>query len=218
MTEVFAQMQARGVPTVAVAEALPEARLIGSPDYASSYDPHVWFDVALWRDAARALADALARRDTARADAYRRRAAAYAARLDTLDAYVRAQAQRVPAARRVLVTSHDAFSYLGRAYAIDVRGLQGLSTVSEAGTADVQRLAAFVAERQIPALFIESSVSPRGIEAVQQAVAAQGFTVRLGGTLYGDALGDAGTPTGTYAGAVRHNIDTIVEGLRGEGE
>jgi manganese/zinc/iron transport system substrate-binding protein len=217
MTEVFAQMRQRGVPTVAVAEQLAEDRLIGSPDYASSHDPHVWFDVALWADAARALGDALARRDTAHAAAYRRRATAYAARLDTLDAYVRRQAARVPERQRVLVTSHDAFGYLGRAYAIEVRGLQGLSTATEAGTADVQALAGFVAERQIPALFVESSVSPRGIQAVRQAVAARGHAVRVGGTLYGDALGDRGTPAGTYEGAVRHNIDTIVSGLLSEG-
>jgi len=119
----------------------------------------------------------------------------------------------VPADRRVLITSHDAFRYLGRAYDIDVRGLQGISTATEAGTQDVQTLADFVTTRKIPALFVESSVSPRGIEAVQKAVQARGFKVKVGGTLYGDALGDRGTPAGTYIGALRHNIDTIVEGL-----
>ena len=214
MTEVFAQMHRRQIATAAIAEeALPDSVLLSSADYAGNYDPHVWFDVALWAEVARHVGDVLARRDTAHADLYRSNAAAYAQRLDSLDQYVVEQARRVPEEQRVLITSHDAFSYLGRAYDIEVRGLQGISTTSEAGAADVQRLARFVADRQVPALFVETSVSPRGIQAVQEAVRAEGFEVRVGGTLYGDALGDRGTPEGTYVGAVRHNIDTIVNGL-----
>ena len=214
MTDVFAQMNQRSVPTTALAEAaVPDSLLIPSAEYASSYDPHVWFDVALWGRVARHVGDVLAARDTAHAATYRQNAAAYAQRLDSLDQYVTAQARRVPDERRVLITSHDAFRYLGRAYDIEVRGLQGISTASEAGTRDVQNLADFVAERRIPALFVESSVSPRGIQAVQEAVRARGFDVTVGGTLYGDALGNRGSPTGTYVGALRHNIDAIVEGL-----
>ncbi len=214
MTDVFKQMNARSVPTSALAEeALPDSVLIPSSEYASSYDPHVWFDVELWTKVTRHVEDVLAARDTAHAEIYRKNADAYVQRLDSLNRYVRAQAQRVPEDQRVLITSHDAFRYLGRAYDIDVRGLQGISTATEAGTKDVQNLADFVVQRQIPALFVESSVSPRGINAVQKAVEAQGFEVRVGGTLYGDALGDRGSPTSTYIGALRHNIDTIVEGL-----
>ena len=214
MTDVFAQMNQRSVPTTALAEAaVPDSLLIPSAEYASSYDPHVWFDVALWGRVARHVGDVLAARDTAHAATYRQNAAAYAQRLDSLDQYVTAQARRVPDERRVLITSHDAFRYLGRAYDIEVRGLQGISTASEAGTRDVQNLTDFVAERRIPALFVESSVSPRGIQAVQEAVRARGFDVTVGGTLYGDALGNRGSPTGTYVGALRHNIDAIVEGL-----
>lgn len=214
MTDVFAQMNRQSVPTSALAEeALPDSVLISSTEYASSYDPHVWFDVELWSRVARHVGDVLAARDTAHAAAYRQRATAYAQRLDSLDQYVATQAQRIPAKRRVLITSHDAFRYFGRAYDIDVRGLQGISTATEAGTKDVQNLADFVVERRIPALFVESSVSPRGIEAVQEAVRSRSFEVALGGTLYGDALGDRGSPTGTYVGALRHNIDTIVKGL-----
>jgi len=214
MTEVFAEMQQRDVRTSAVADAaVPDSLLIPSTEYASNYDPHVWFDVALWAKVTRHVADVLARTDTARADFYRANARDYVQRLDSLDRYVAAQAQRVPERRRVLVTSHDAFSYLGRAYDIEVRGLQGISTSSEAGAQDVQALASFVAERRIPALFVETSVSPRGIEAVRQAVQAKGFSVRVGGTLYGDALGDRGTPQGTYIGAIRHNINAIIQGL-----
>ena len=214
MTDVFAQMNERSVPTSALAaDAVPDSLLIPSAEYASSYDPHVWFDVQLWRRVTQHVGDVLARRDTARAEAYRSSADAYAQRLDSLHQYVMRQSKRIPEDRRVLVTSHDAFRYLGQAYDIEVRGLQGISTASEAGTQDVQTLADFVVTRRIPALFVESSVSPRGIEAVQAAVKAKGFQVQLGGTLYGDALGDRGTPTGTYIGALRHNIDTIVQGL-----
>lgn len=214
MTSIFAQMNKRSVPTSALAEdALPDSILIPSSEYASSYDPHVWFDVELWAQITQHVGEVLAQRDTAHADFYRQNADAYVQRLDSLDRYVTQQAQRVPKEQRVLITSHDAFRYLGRAYDIDVRGLQGISTATEAGTKDVQNLAKFVAERKIPALFVESSVSPRGIEAVQKAVEAQGFDVQLGGTLYGDALGNRGSPTGTYIGALRHNIDTIVKGL-----
>ena len=214
MTDVFAQMNERSVPTSALADAaVPDSLLIPSSEYASSYDPHVWFDVELWMRVTQHVGEVLAARDTAHADLYRQNADAYAQRLDSLNRYVTAQAERVPADRRVLITSHDAFRYLGKAYDIDVRGLQGISTATEAGTQDVQNLADFVTTRKIPALFVESSVSPRGIEAVQAAVTSKGFQVKLGGTLYGDALDDRGTPQGTYIGALRHNIDTIVQGL-----
>ncbi len=215
MTEVFDQMRRRGVPVYPVAEGIDEARLLASPDYAGNYDPHVWFDVALWQAAAEAVADRLAALDPPHAARYAANAQAYRTRLDSLDAYVRAQTQRVPEAQRVLITSHDAFGYFGRAYGFEVRGLQGISTAAEAGTGDVQDLARFVAERRIPALFVESSVSPRGIEAVREAVRARGADVQIGGTLYGDALGDPGTPAGTYVGMVRSNIDTIVRSLVG---
>ena len=214
MTDVFAQMNERSVPTSALAdEAVPDSLLIPSTEYASSYDPHVWFDVELWARVTRHVSEVMAARDTAHAEIYRRNAEAYVQRLDSLDRCVTEQARRIPEEQRVLVTSHDAFRYLGRAYDIEVRGLQGISTATEAGTQDVQNLADFVVERRIPALFVESSVSPRGINAVQKAVRAKGFSVTVGGTLYGDALGDRGSPAGTYVGALRHNIDTIVEGL-----
>jgi manganese/zinc/iron transport system substrate-binding protein len=217
MTDVFTQMNKRSVPTSALADdAVPDSLLIPSAEYASSYDPHVWFDVQLWRRVTQHVGDVLARRDTARAEAYRSGADAYAQRLDSLDRYVSTQTQRIPEAQRVLITSHDAFRYLGQAYDLEVRGLQGISTATEAGTQDVQNLADFVVKRKIPALFVESSVSPRGIEAVQAAVRSKGFQVKLGGTLYGDALGNHDSPQGTYIGALRHNIDTIVQGLLNE--
>ena len=213
MTDVLARM---GERAAAVTDAMDRARLLDSPTYAGSYDPHVWMDVALWQEAARAVAERLAALDTAHATGYHRRADAYLVRLDSLDAYVRSRAERVPTAQRILVTAHDAFGYFGRAYGFEVRGLQGLSTATEAGTGDVQDLAAFIAERRIPALFVESSVPARSIEAVREAVRARGFGVRIGGNLYSDALGGVGSGAETYEGMIRHNVDTITGGLLGE--
>ncbi len=213
MVDLFEQMRQRGVPIYAVAEGVPEDAYLASPDYPGNYDPHLWFDVTLWMQAARYVAQRLAALDTTHAATYTARADAYLTELEALDRYVRDRAATIPAPQRVLITSHDAFGYFGRAYGFEVHGLQGLSTAVEAGTADVQRLADFVVARRIPALFVESSVSPRGIEAVRAAVRARGFEVQIGGHLYSDALGNPGTPAETYIGTVRHNIDTIVQAL-----
>ena len=214
MTDVFSEMRRRGTPVSELArDALPDSVLLESPDYDGNFDPHVWMDVDLWSRAAAHLAEELAALDSANADHYRDRAAAYGDSLAALNAEITELAGRVDAAQRVLITSHDAFRYYGKAYGFNVRGLLGISTASEAGTADVQQLANFVAERQIPALFVESSVPRRGIEAVQAAVLAQGFSVDIGGTLYGDALGSPGTPADTYIGMMRANTQTIVAAL-----
>jgi manganese/zinc/iron transport system substrate-binding protein len=197
----------------AVAEGIDAAELLTPPDYEGNADPHVWMDVRLWQEAVEAAADAFARVDPEHADTYRQNADAYRADLDALDAYVRERIAEVPEGQRVLVTAHDAFNYFGEAYGFEVRGLQGISTATEAGTADVQDLAQFVAERQIPALFVESSVSPRTIQAVREAVQARGFEVEIGGTLYADALGGAGSGAETYTTMIRANVDTIVDAL-----
>ena len=214
MADVFARMRGR-VVTVPVGEAVPRAKRLAPPAFAGAYDPHVWFDVALWMRAVERVRDALAELDPAHAPEYRANARRYLAELVALDEYVRAEARRVPREQRVLITAHDAFNYFGRAYGFDVRGLQGISTATEAGAGDVQDLADFIAERKIRAVFVESSVSPRMIQAVQEAVRARGFDVAIGGQLFSDAMGDPGTPEGTYGGMVCHNVDTIVAGLLG---
>ncbi|GIU96059.1 MAG: manganese transporter [Gaiellaceae bacterium] len=214
MADVLEEIGESGRVTRAVAESIPRDRLIAVSE--SQVDPHVWFDVELWSFALRAVRDTLATVDPTHAAFYRANAAAYAKELAALDAWVTAQASRVPRARRVLVTAHDAFGYFGRAYGFEVRGLQGISTVSEAGARDVAELADVIVERRIPVIFVESSVSPRTIQAVQAAVRAQGFDVEIGEPLFSDAMGDAGTPEGTYPGMVRHNVRAIVSGLLGE--
>lgn len=203
---------------VPAAERIPAERLLASPIYPDEHDPHVWFDVQLWMHVIEAVRDTLMAADPAHAADFATNAEAYLAQLEELDAYVREQAARIPEEQRILITAHDAFNYFGRAYGFDVLGLQGISTQSEASTADVQDLAQTIVERQVPAVFIESSVPVRNVEALQEAVQASGHDVSIGGQLFSDAMGSPGTPEGTYIGMVRYNIDTIVSALLAEQE
>jgi manganese/zinc/iron transport system substrate-binding protein len=212
MGEVLEEMGSR-TRVRAVSEVIPADQRLAPPEFEGAYDPHVWFDVRLWAMTVDVIERTLIEADPAHAGDYTANAMRYRAQLAELDRYVREQAARVPAERRVLITAHDAFNYFGRAYGFQVRGLQGISTAAEAGTADVQGLAEFIATRRIPAIFVESSIPRRTIEAVQEAVAARGYAVRIGGSLYSDAMGNPGTADGTYIGMVRHNIDTLVGAL-----
>jgi manganese/zinc/iron transport system substrate-binding protein len=215
MGDVLREMGRDG-RTVAVGEAVPSAERIATTEYGGNYDPHVWFDVSLWLHVVRRIEEALAEADPAGAAEYAARGAAYRAELEELDGWIRGRVSELPPERRVLITAHDAFGYFGRAYGFEVMGLQGISTTAEAGTGDVQRLADEIVGRRIPAIFLETSIPPRNIQAVMAAVRARGGEVRLGGELFSDAMGDAGTPEGSYAGMIRHNVNTIVDAL-GEG-
>src|SRR5690606_27033009 len=195
-------------------DALDRDRLLASPAYPDQYDPHVWFDPELWVDVVGPVVAELSRLDPAHAADFARGGDEYVAA--ALDAHAEAQAllAAVPERRRVLVTSHDAFGYLGRAYGLEVHGVQGLSTADEAGVADIRALVDLLVDRGVPALFTESSVSPAGVEAVREAAADRGWEVRLPETgLYSDALGAPGTPTGTYAGVLLANARTIADAL-----
>jgi manganese/zinc/iron transport system substrate-binding protein len=215
MADVLRQIGERK-PAIPVAERIDPGQLLPWANYADEFDPHVWFDVSLWMKTVDAVRDTLAEADPDNASTYQANAEAYLAQLAELDTYVKQQAATLPADQRVLVTAHDAFHYFGRAYGFEVRGLQGISTASEAGTADVRELADFIAERKIPAIFIETSVPVRNVEALQAAVRDRGGEVVIGGQLYSDALGSPDSDAGTYIGMVRHNIDTIVQALRGD--
>lgn len=216
MGEVLEKMNDFGIRTVAVTDKIDRTTLLANPQYPDQYDPHVWFDVTMWMKATEQVQETLSEIDPSHTSAYEANATAYLAQLEELHQYVLSQAETVPAEKRVIITAHDAFNYFGRAYGFEVRGLQGISTEAQAGTADVQDLTSFIVERQIPAIFVESSVPQRNVEAVQAAVQAQGFDVQIGGSLFSDAMGNPGTPEGTYIGMVRHNIDTIVAALKGE--
>jgi manganese/zinc/iron transport system substrate-binding protein len=215
MGEVLEKMEGRA-KTMAVTEGIDKSELLAPPEFEGAFDPHVWFDVTLWMKAVEQVRDTLVEMDPDHADLYRSNAEGYLTELSELHDYVKTEAGRVPGEHRVLITAHDAFNYFGRAYDFEVLGLQGISTASEAGTADVQNLADFIVEHRIPAIFVESSVPPRTIEAVQAAVRSKGFEVEIGGELFSDAMGNPGTSEGTYTGMVRHNVDTIVSSLLNE--
>lgn len=204
----------RSKPVVPVSRGIDTTRLRRPPEFQGNFDPHIWFDVKLWASAVRTIADEMKRFDTAHAAEYERNAVAYVARLDSLDSWVRAEIGTIPRDVRVLVTAHDAFGYFGRAYDIEVRGLQGISTVSEFGLADITSLVEMIATRKIKAVFVESSVPRRSIEAVVNGVRSKEHDVQIGGQLYSDAMGAAGTPDGTYIGMVSANVNTIVRALR----
>jgi manganese/zinc/iron transport system substrate-binding protein len=210
MAEIFEKMQ-RQVKTVAVSDHIDRDRLLSPAGYQGTYDPHIWFDVKMWIKVVEYIGQILMDLDSIHAEFYQQNFSHYVDELSKLDAYVLAQSEKVERSKRVLITAHDAFNYFGRAYGFEVRGLQGISTVTEAGTGDVQDLAEFILNRQIPAIFVETSVPVRYIEALQAAVKSRGFNVKIGGNLFSDAMGDMETPQGKYTGMIRHNIDTIVK-------
>jgi len=177
----------------------------------------VWFDVGLWAQTVECVTEALTALDPDGADGFRARAADYAEELAALDRWVAERVQDLAPEQRILVTAHDAFGYFGRAYGFEVRGLLGVSTASEAGTSDVQELADYIVAHEVPAIFVETSVPARYVQALQEAVRARGFAVEIGGSLFSDSLGDPGTPAGDYAGTVRANVEIIVTALASRG-
>lgn len=211
MGEVFARMASQK-PTVAVTSFVADREVLAEPGHGQ--DPHLWFDVALWAKGIDVVRDTLAKFDPSHAAEYSRRAAAHRAELDQLDAYVRAQIQTIPPGQRVLVTAHDAFRYFGRAYGLEVRGIQGISTESEASVRSINELVDLLVARKIKAVFVESSVAEKNVQALVEGCRARGHALQIGGELYSDAMGQPGTPAGSYVGMVRHNVDTIVKALR----
>jgi len=216
MGDVLVRVAGRGKPVHAVTQTILEQGDYVMTDEAQHYDPHVWMDVAGWMRAVAVVADALAAFDPANADVYRSNADAYLAQLEKLDAYAERVIGSIPENQRVLVTAHDAFNYLGRAYGLDVRGIQGLSTESEAGLQDIERLVQFLADRDIPAVFVETSVADKNVRALVEGAKAKGHNVKIGGELFSDAMGPAGTYEGTYIGMIDHNVTTIARALGGD--
>ncbi|HEX2838284.1 MAG TPA: zinc ABC transporter substrate-binding protein [Phycisphaerales bacterium] len=212
MGEVLEKLASRKA-VVAVTDGIPRDRLMAFGGSADAHDPHVWFDVSMWAQCLPTVERAFAKAAPQHAADFASSRERHAKELAALDAEVRAAVATIPKERRVLVTAHDAFGYFGRAYDVEVLGVQGMSTESEASLADINALVETLVSRRVPAVFVESSVSPRNIEALRQGAASRGHTVRVGGSLFSDAMGAAGTPEGTYPGMVRHNVRTIVEAL-----
>jgi manganese/zinc/iron transport system substrate-binding protein len=211
LAELLERMSRRKL-TVPVAEGIAAEKVL--KDENEARDPHVWFDVSLWSEASQAAADALAAFDPKHAETYRANVANYRSRLAELHAYAQTHLATVPADRRVLVTAHDAFRYFGRAYGVEVRGIQGISTDSEASVREVTELVDFLVTKKIKAVFVETSVADQNIRALLEGCKVRGHDVAIGGTLFSDAMGKEGTPEGTYEGMVKHNVDTIVKALQ----
>ncbi|WP_018757416.1 metal ABC transporter solute-binding protein, Zn/Mn family [Paenibacillus terrigena] len=213
MVDILEKMSSHKT-TVAVSKTIPEAELLSDPVAPDSHDPHIWFNVQNWMKATEVIRDTLIEADSAHAEDYRKNAEAFLTQLKETDDYAREQIGQIPEEHRILVTAHDAFHYFGRAYNIQVMGLQGISTASEYGSKDVSDLRDYLVEHHIKAVFVESSVSTKAIEAVIEGAKKMGHTVEIGGELFSDAMGKAGTTEGTYIGMVRHNVDIIVKALK----
>lgn len=213
MTDVFEKME-KTKPTVAVTKNIPESKLRGMEDGTGAHDPHVWFDVKHWISATETVRDELSKHDAVNAADYKKNAEAYIKQLEELNQFAKEQIASIPEKQRVLVTAHDAFGYFGDAYGIKVMGLQGISTASEYGSKDVSDLRDYLVANKIKAVFVESSVPKKSIEAVIEGAKKQGHEVQIGGELFSDAMGEEGTPEGNYIGMVKHNINTIVQALK----
>ena len=216
MDEAFARAQESGRSVCAVAEQLPKQSLLHDAEDPEAHDPHVWMDPKSWRMVLFAIRDRFVLLDPDGRAAYEFNTNSYLKNLEALDVYASEVLQSVPAEVRVLVTAHDAFGYFGKRFEFEVIGLQGISTESEASVQDVNRLVNLLVQRKIPAIFVESTVPEKGIRALIEGAKAQGHTVKIGGSLYSDAMGDAGTWSGTYLGMIDHNVTTIARALGGE--
>ncbi|MCW1967638.1 MAG: zinc ABC transporter substrate-binding protein [Anaerolineae bacterium] len=214
MVDLFEKISKSGRPAFAVTADIDPQRLRTLEEENDEHDPHVWFDVTLWMEAVKKIHKELLVLDPEHSAYYTQNVADYLQALAALHEYAKTQLASIPKAARVLVTAHDAFGYFGAAYDIEVKAIQGSSTATEAGAKDVQDLAKYLAANQIKAIFVESSVPQATVEAVQKAVRARGWEIALGGELFSDAMGDDGTPEGTYIGMVKHNVDVIVKALK----
>jgi len=217
MGDVLTRLESR-TPTVRVTDRIAGERLREPPEFEGESDPHVWFDVGLWISVVDRVREALITVDPEGESEYRAGADGYLAQLRELDSWVRSEMTRIPEGRRVLVTAHDAFGYFGDAYGIEVLGVQGISTDSEASIRDINSLVDTLVARRVPAVFIESSVPQKTVQALVEGCRSRGHNVVIGGELFSDAMGPSGTPEGTYIGMIRHNVRTITAALVGSEE
>ena len=213
LVAVFEKMEAQKT-TVALGEFLAKEGLIGSDYFASNYDPHVWFNIQYFKEFSDKVTSVLSEKDPKNASSYTVNNLAFQQELDLLHSAVVNTIATLAPEKRILVTAHDAFNYFGKAYGFKVVGLQGLSTATEAGVQDVQKLSEYIIANKVKAIFIESSVPRRTIEALEAAVLSKGHQVSIGGSLYSDALGDGGSVEGTYVGMFLYNVKTIVNALQ----
>lgn len=214
MIRTFEQLTNQGKKIIAVAKGISKDKIIKIPEGDDSYDPHIWFDVEIWMEGCEYIAKELADVDSLRAKIFLKNFADYNLKLVELNSWIKSSIDSIPESKRVLITAHDAFSYFGRAYNVKVRGLQGISTLSEPGIKDVSELAAYISEVKIKSIFIENSVSKEALMAVVEGCESRGHIVNIGGELFSDALGNPNTDEGTYIGAVKWNVNQLVKGLK----
>ena len=214
LVEIFEKMNEQNKTTIAISDGLDKKTLIGSEYFASNYDPHIWFDLEYWNQVTHYVTDQLSALNPENKAAFEANRDTYLEKLNALKTELSVKVDELPKEKRILVTAHDAFNYFGRTFDFEVVGLQGLSTATEAGVKDVQRITQFIIDNNIKAVFIESSVPRRTVEALQAAVKDQNHEVIIGGELYSDALGSAGTEEGTYIGMYQHNVNTIINALK----
>ena len=214
LEDIFEKMKHSNKETVALSNSLSKDKLIASENFASNYDPHIWFQIDYWIECTKYATKELSRIDAENKMNYEVNSKSYVEKLQLLKKENIALVQTLAQKKRVLITAHDAFNYFGKAYGFEVVGLQGLSTATEAGVQDVQNLANFIIQKNVKAIFVESSVPKRTIEALQASVKAKNHNVEIGGELFSDALGSAGTAEASYIGMYKHNISTIVNALK----
>lgn len=216
MTEIFEKM-AKSKPIYAIADGINKKRLLTVSEKGvkpATYDPHIWFNVDLWSETLAGIAAQVGKVDPDNADYYNQKAVHYKAVLAKLHSKAGFKLSTIPNAQRILITSHDAFGYFGKAYKFEVMGLQGMSTASEFGLQDVKQLVDYIVEKKIKAVFVESSVPRKPLEAVIEGCKDKGHDVKIGGSLFSDAMGAANSPEGKYIGMIEHNINTISNSLR----
>ena len=217
MTDTFTKVSRTGKPVFAVTEEIDESFLREPPQFAGHWDPHVWMDVSAWSECVAFVAKSLSEYDARHADDYQQNADRYRAELRRLDDYVRQVIASIPEQQRVLITAHDAFGYFSRAYGIDVRAPQGITTESQPSMEDMNRLVDFIVERKIGAIFVESSVNPKSSQALVEGARSKGHMVEISRQLlFSDAMGAPGTYEGTYIGMIDHNATTIARALGGQ--
>ncbi len=215
--ETFEQLEKKGRPVIAVGEAIEQSSLREFvEDDEAEWDPHVWMDAKLWTIAVETISAEMQKIDPDNASTYKTNTDAYIAELKKVDEYCANAIATIPEEQRLLITAHDAFGYFARAYGLEVRAVQGLSTASEAGLKDIEELIDVIVERKVGAIFVEDSVSEEGVKALIPGAKERSVEVQIGGRLFSDAMGPEGTSEGTYIGMMDHNATTIAQALGGE--
>lgn len=213
MSDIFEKMQ-KAKSVVAIGEVVPKDRILNDEAHPELFDPHIWFDIEVWKLATHEITKSLTEEFSTDGDQFAENERKFFEELDELNGWTKERISEIPEEQRVLVTAHDAFNYFGESNGMEVRGLQGLSTDAEYGLKDIQNIVNFLVEQNIKAVFIESSVSDKAMNAVIEGAKEKGHTIQIGGELYSDAMGAEGTEEGTYIGMYKHNVNTIVDSLK----